>query len=253
MPVGGRRRVLGGLLVKRERWGLSAAGRLLVLLTVVLGLLVVTWRLNAFLSRTEPVEAEILVVEGWVPDYALDEAVRIFQRGNYRLVLTSGNITKDGWADSPYYTAADWAAQRLRRRGLGTNLVAVPCRVERADRTYHAALEVRRWLDRAGERACGVNVLTLGPHARRSRLLFQKALGPTFRVGIISVAGREYDPTHWWRSSDGVRDVVGEALAYGYARCFFFPHGQSAGPDATAQAAGHEPSVVTPTGLLRSN
>jgi len=158
------------------------------------------------------------LVGGWQAVRPADDGPWVAGHG---LVLTSGNITKDGWADSPYYTAADWAAQRLKRRGMGTNLVAVPCRVERADRTYHAALEVRRWLDRAGVRACGVNVLTLGPHARRSRLLFQKALGPTFRIGIISVAGREYDPTHWWRSSDGVRDVVGEALAYGYARCFF--------------------------------
>lgn len=218
-----RRRLFGGLLVRRERWGLSASGKLLVLLAIALGSLLATWKLNAFLSPIRPVAAQVLVVEGWIPDYALDAAVSEFRRGGYRLLLTSGNVTKDGWAETPHYTTAEWAAQRLKRRGLSAEVVAVPCRVERVDRTYHAALEVRRWLDGAGITNGGINVLTLGPHARRSWLLFRKALASGFRVGVISIAGREYDPTHWWRSSDGVREVVGEALAYLYARCLFFP------------------------------
>lgn len=211
--------MLGGLLVRRERWGLSIGGKLLALLTIAPGSLLLTWKLNPFLSPTQPIAAELLVVEGWIPDYALDVAVSEFRRGGYRLLLTSGNVTKDGWAETPYYTTADWAAQRLRRRGLGVEVVAVPCRVERADRTYHAALEVRRWFNGTGVTTGSINVLTLGPHARRSWLLFRKALGPGFRVGVISIAGREYDSVHWWRSSDGVREVVGEALAYVYARC----------------------------------
>lgn len=33
----------------------------------------------------------------------------------------------------------------------------------------------------------------------------------------------EYDPRHWWRTSEGVRNVVGESIAYLYARFFFRP------------------------------
>jgi hypothetical protein len=58
------------------------------------------------------------------------------------------------------------------------------------------------------------NVVTEDAHARRTRLLFQKAFGHGVRVGIISIPNRDYDAKHWWRSSEGVREVIGEAIAY---------------------------------------
>jgi hypothetical protein len=51
--------------------------------------------------------------------------------------------------------------------------------------------------------------------------LFQRALGKGVTVGVTSVTDREYDPERWWQSSSGVRDVLGETLAYVYARFFF--------------------------------
>jgi hypothetical protein len=60
-------------------------------------------------------------------------------------------------------------------------------------------------------------------HARRTRLLFPKALGPDVEVGIIAVQTPDYDPKRWWRYSEGVRDVIGESIAYVYARFFFWP------------------------------
>ena len=67
----------------------------------------------------------------------------------------------------------------------------------------------------------------MGPHARRTRLLFQEAFGSKVAVGVIAVPDDAYDPRHWWRSSEGVRDVVGEAIAYVYARFFFYPAGSN--------------------------
>jgi hypothetical protein len=180
--------------------------------------------IHPFLAPTHPVSARVLVVEGWLPDYALAEAAAEFYSGRYGTVLTSGAISKDGWLDVPKYTAADWAARRLKELGLTNKIVAVPCREERVDRTYHSALLVRRWLDDNNLAVTGVNVLTLGPHARRTRLLFQKALGNQTAVGIIAVESRDYDPGHWWRTSEGVREVIGEAVAYIYARVFFHPY-----------------------------
>ena len=54
-------------------------------------------------------------------------------------------------------------------------------------------------------------------------LLYQKALGKNVTVGIIAVSNPDYDPKDWWRYSDGVREVIGESLAYIYARFFFYP------------------------------
>jgi hypothetical protein len=38
---------------------------------------------------------------------------------------------------------------------------------------------------------------------------------------VWAIPTTEYDPQHWWRSSSGVRTVIGEALAYAYVKCFF--------------------------------
>jgi hypothetical protein len=54
-------------------------------------------------------------------------------------------------------------------------------------------------------------------------LLFQKAFGPEVKVGIVAVADPQFDPDHWWRSIEGVREVVGETIAYLYARLLFHP------------------------------
>jgi hypothetical protein len=67
------------------------------------------------------------------------------------------------------------------------------------------------------------NVLTEDAHARRTRLLYEKAFGDGTRVGIISVANPDYEGKHWWSSSQGVREVIGESIAYIYARFFFWP------------------------------
>ena len=42
-------------------------------------------------------------------------------------------------------------------------------------------------------------------------------------VGGISVPNPGYDARHWWRYSEGVQDVLREALAYVYARFLFHP------------------------------
>jgi len=67
------------------------------------------------------------------------------------------------------------------------------------------------------------NVLTEDVHARRTRLLFQEAFGRETTIGIIAVPDPDYDAKHWWRYSEGVREVLGESIAYIYAKFFFWP------------------------------
>jgi hypothetical protein len=48
-------------------------------------------------------------------------------------------------------------------------------------------------------------------------------LGDKFEVGIISVPNTEYDAAHWWRYSEGVKEIISEGAAYLYVRLFFWP------------------------------
>jgi hypothetical protein len=46
--------------------------------------------LHPFLAMNVPVDAQILVVEGWLPNYALKAAAAEFNKGNYSVLVTTG-------------------------------------------------------------------------------------------------------------------------------------------------------------------
>ena len=73
------------------------------------------------------------------------------------------------------------------------------------DRTYGSAVALRSWFRDHKIAVRGINVLTEDVHARRTRLFFQKALGPQIRVGIIGVINPDYDSKYWWCYSEGVK------------------------------------------------
>jgi hypothetical protein len=77
---------------------------------------------------------------------------------------------------------------------------------------------LKDWLHSHGVTETNFNVISLGPHSRRSRLLFEKALGRDCRVGVTTVEEEGYDARRWWQSSEGVRTVLDEMIAYWYAR-----------------------------------
>ena len=99
----------------------------------------------------------------------------------------------------------------------------VRCPLEKRDRTFTSAVTIRAWLAQHRPAATAVTIVTMEPHARRSRLLFEKALGSNVRVGVVALENQEYDSRYWWKYSEGVKEVVSEGVAYLYARLFFHP------------------------------
>jgi DUF218 domain len=190
-----------------------------------------------FLAVNAPVTAQVLVVEGWVNDYALEAAVQEFHRGGYSKMYVTGGPLERGEPLSEYKTYAALGAAVAIHFGVPPTLVqAVPAPNVRRDRTYASALALRDWLELHGQMPDGLNLVTLGPHARRSRLLYEKAFGDACRIGVISIEDEGYDPHRWWAYSQGVRTVVSETVAYLYTRFFFrvsadqAPGGASARP-----------------------
>ena len=137
--------------------------------------------------------------------------------------MTGGPIE----AESPlaaYGSYAALTADVLREVGAAPGTVhAVPAPEVARDRTYSSAVALRDEFARSGAPVAMLNLMTSGPHSRRSRLLYEKAFGPAVRIGTISTAERGFDPDRWWTTSAGVRTVVGELIAYLYARFLFRP------------------------------
>jgi hypothetical protein len=195
----------------------------LVLLLSLAGLTLLGLRgLYPFLAVTDSRPGGVLAVEGWTSDNTLAAAVAEFNRHHYDKVYVTGGPMDSGAPLSEYKTYAQFGAAVLRKLGLSSNVVqAVPAPPVRQDRTYACAVSLGRWWGEHGLAPAQVHLLTEGPHARRSRLMFEKALGKRVSVGVTAVPPHDYDERHWWRSSSGFRAVTGEALAYSYARFFF--------------------------------
>jgi len=213
-----------GLLRRRSCWLPTVRGVLLLLILFACLLIFGFRNIQAFLAVNDPAPEGILVVEGWSPDYALETA-KLEEQGNpYHLLYVVGGPLEQGAPLSQYPTYADLGAAILLRMGMSQDTVqAVPSGYVYKDRTYAEAVALSIWLRQHGLSPKEINLISLGAHARRSRLLFEKAFGKSTRVGIIAVEDRNYDPAHWWKTSEGVRSVISETIAYGYARFLFSP------------------------------
>jgi len=217
---------LCGLLVRKERWGLSWRGRFaaaLFILIVGIGYLLF---IQPFLAVTHRVNSNVLVVEGWVSNYGLKGAINEYKSGHYQYIFaTGGPMTGMGASSSVYDTYAYYTADLLHKAGIsGSAVQCVPSLFVGRDRTYNSALTLKNWFHDHNMPVQSFNVLTEDTHGRRTWMLFQEAFGKNVQIGIVSVPDPDYDPKHWWRSSEGVRGVIDETIAYLYARLFFWPN-----------------------------
>ncbi len=187
---------------------------------VAVGVVVIGRNLYGFLAPVRPeTAATVVIVETWAErGYAKTIANAIESGPTGRVILVGSPL--DPLSDfSKFPTSADLWAARLQNEGVDPShfaVVRVPGAIRH--RTAHAALAVGRHLD--SSEVTAANLLTFGPHARRSALIYEQALPPGTRLGVIALAPRSYDPSRWWRSSAGVRTVLSELIAYVYVRFF---------------------------------
>ena len=220
-----------GLLKRKEI--LVPTWRGWVCLVAAIGVLALTAILGTvpFLAVTRPVNAQVLVVEGWLPDYALAEAKKRFETHPYRALVVTGVPIEIGFHISQEKNYAQLAASTLKHLGVDpAAIVVLPCPEVPRDRTYATAQRVRAWL-MSQPADTAIDVVTLGVHARRTWLLYGIALGEKRRVGIVAASDDRYDRDKWWRTSSGFRIVSSEAIAYFYAKVLFFPPAEPSAKD----------------------
>lgn len=209
------------LLHRQEMWIPTAQGWGVAIAFAASLIIFAITHIHPFLAVTSPVKADLLVVEGWLPDYALKQALTEFKSGSYQQIITTGVPLEKGYYLSEYKNFAELSAATLKVLGSKTEkLVAVPAPDVLKDRTYASATAFRQWLSTSNLRVEAINLLTLDVHARRSWLLFKQVLAPKIKAGVIAIETQDYVPSKWWKSSEGVRKVISETIAYIYARFF---------------------------------
>ena len=203
------------LVQRRTLWCLTWLGAFCVALFLAAPAVWWFYCGESFLSLTERRPAEILVVEGWIGRDGVRAAATEFERGVYRYVVTSGGVSEsEGWTEGGW-SYAEGAQQELIRSGVPeAKIIVAPAMDVERQRTYESALAVWRKLQSLSIKPKSINIFTLGPHARRSRLVFAKVEGSETRVGVMSWTPSCNQAGPWWRSSHRAKELLTETVGY---------------------------------------
>jgi uncharacterized SAM-binding protein YcdF (DUF218 family) len=150
-------------LQRREIWCPTWLG--LFCLVALLGVALAWWFVcgESFLSPTQRLPADVLVVEGWIGDNGIRAAATEFEQR--------------GWS------YAEVAECELIRNGVPKDRIIVAATGSaETQRTFESACAVRRVFQAREIHPGALNVFTWGSHARRSQLVFAKVLQPGMKV-----------------------------------------------------------------------
>ena len=175
---------------------------------------------ESFLSLTERLPAEALVVEGWMTSEGIRAAAAEFKQHGYQFLVTSGGPAEERYGVRPR-SYAELAKEELVQLGIPEDkiIVATAGNTEIL-RTFEAAAAVRRALEVKGLRPKALNVFTSGSHARRSRLVYARIEAPETKVGVVSWTSPSNKGVPWWRSSSRAKNLLTESVGYPYEALF---------------------------------
>ena len=190
---------------------------LLLCLTVLPAGLWCLSHLHGWRSVSAPVsDAPYVVVEGWVGDTVVRQAYEWSKTHPVKMILTTGIPMEQGGVLATYPTYAEMCAATLVKLGADPAKVKpAPALKVNLERPTAMAVGLRHAVEElhvpAGDRK--LNLFPNGTHAFRSRMLFQRALGPEWQVGVVSVPPPGYMPGAWWKYSEGIKSVLEEVIA----------------------------------------
>lgn len=169
---------------------------------------------ESFLSLTKREQGDILVVEGWIGATGISAARSEFLQGDYRTIITTSGLSGERWDKQRWCYAAEAEEQLLRSGIPKEHLIRATPADSDAQRTFESAIAVREALLTRGLRPISINLFTRDVHARRSRLVYAKVLGPNIKVGVIAWLPPGHETGFWWKSSDRAADMLKETMGY---------------------------------------
>lgn len=224
--------LLLGLVNKKERLGLSWKGWISGVLISISFFVFFLKNSYPFLAPINRIESKILVVEGWLRDEGMKQAVTEFKLHKYEHIYVTGGPIDLGSFLSEYKNLALLGTDTLKKLGIESKKVtAVPGPGTVKDRTFTSALTLKKYFEDNKIDIKTFNLFTEGPHANRSQLLFDLAFENKVKIGIVAGQPPGFDPQKWWASSEGFRTLLNELIAYPYALFFKYTQiGSLTGP-----------------------
>ena len=199
-------------------------GWIVIIAIVLIGGSLLLQNLYSFLTVNKPVKSKTMVIEGWIPDYSVKKAIQLFRDDHYENMIVTGIPILQWQSVSDYQNVAEATAAVIRKLGFRDTiyLAPIPSSILR-DRTYSTAVVTKALFEQHPQWDKSFNIYSVGVHSRRSRLMFEKAFGNDYKIGIYADHDKSFDSAHWWKYSKGFRNVGNEFMAYLFVRLFFHP------------------------------
>jgi hypothetical protein len=211
-------------------------GGLLLLALCLIGIIAFSRAIVPFLALNAPLDAaefpavDVLVIEGWAPDFTFEAAAAEFKSGRYQHIASIGGHIPAGARMSPHANFAEYGAANLLHFDIDpARILTAPARDTDKHRTYQNALGLRETLDHLNIKVSTVQIISTGAHARRTLLAHRRAFGPEISLGIIAFDPEPDKARDWWRDSESAKKVISETVAYVHDR-LSPPEKQSAHP-----------------------
>ena len=109
-----------------------------------------------------------------------------------------------------FSSSAQLARVTLLSMGIDSSrVIAIPGKRAKINRTLSSALAFRDWLKTSNIDVNGINIVSLGIHARRTYITYKKILGKSYNIGIISIPDNETNNSRKKRIIKTIRETFG--------------------------------------------
>jgi uncharacterized SAM-binding protein YcdF (DUF218 family) len=120
----------------------------------------------------------------YVKEIIIDHEITIPYK--YNSVYNIGSLDSKNRIINNFKSNAEQTRTELISMGVDpSRIVAVPGEKTNINRTLKSALAFRDWLKNSKYAVKGINIISSGPHAKRSLMIYNKFLGKNYKVGII--------------------------------------------------------------------
>ena len=148
-------------------------------------------------------------------NYVSMDSIKIPARS--RLVFYDMNKTDDYRQFEPRFnSSADYSSYILKKSGFKDSIISITACKTNISKTYSCALAFKEWYLNSSFKGKAVNIVSRGPHTRRTWMIYKKVLGRDTNVGVILVDSKEYNKNNWWKSGAGIKDTMDEMGSYIY-------------------------------------
>jgi hypothetical protein len=122
----------------------------------------------------------------YVKEIIIDHKIKIPFQNNSEFNI--GVLARRKRVITNFTSYAELAKNRLLSMGIASSqIISIPCNRVKINRTLTSALAFRDWLKTTNIDVKGINIMSMGTHARRTWMTYNKILDEKYNIGIISL------------------------------------------------------------------